>query len=728
MKKIIPNLLFSLTLSLLCSIPALSQTDTSYKDHYEGLSLQDLLDQKIISVSKKSELLFDAALSASVLTKEDIQRAGASSIMEALRLVPGVIVREQSNGNYDIHLRGMDNVPPNASFDMASTTTLVMINNRPVYSYLRGGTFWETIPVDINDVEKIEVVRGPAGALYGPNAVNGVINIITRKTGVDGLYLVANSRQGSNRTFINNASVGYQSGKWSAVVSGNYQARRRTQTSYFEFYRNQWFDNPSYMLKFQGDTARNISERFPLPILGLEKYAGNIFLNYDASQKTKLSLTAGTQHSVAQKISAENEITPLSTSSSDTRYIDLRAEVAGFTGQFSYNTGQQNVDFDAGNKFDFHTLDANIEYNYNHKNFSLKPGISYRNSLYDDTKYSDIVRKNGVFNAHGEITTLSGSLRSEYSLFDEKIKLIGGLALNKFNYPDTTYISSQLAMTYKPNKNHLFRLVYSQSPRSSNIFDTFVDQTIAYFPSGFRQFTRMGLWGDKNLRLFTAKMFEAGYRGHISSTLTTDIEIFDIKGENTNVMVTSRPFTRTEGVNTIVEIPIISSNLPLTVRQQGITASLTYTTQKLQIKPFLTLQRTRIKNYAPYHNTPDAGTSSNHIYSGMGTEITHKGTPALFGGASINWVPNSKLNININSYYYTSQRYHHLSNVLFNDGIRGIDNINGKIIINAAVSYEAIHGLHFFLGAKNLLGDKSREFFHADEVPFHIQGGITCEF
>src|SRR5919107_404523 len=170
-------------------LTASSQTDTTSQNHYDGLSLKDLLNVKIVSASKKSELLFEAPLSASVVTKQDIHRAGATSIMEALRLVPGMIVREQSNGNYDIHLRGMDNVPPNAPFDVTSnTTTLVMIDNRPVYSYLRGGTFWETLPVDINDVEKIEVVRGPAGALYGPNAVNGVINIITREPKIQGLY------------------------------------------------------------------------------------------------------------------------------------------------------------------------------------------------------------------------------------------------------------------------------------------------------------------------------------------------------------------------------------------------------------------------------------------------------------------------------------------------------------------------------------------------------------
>ena len=110
-----------------------SQSDISHSSHYDDLSLKDLLNIKIVSVSKKAELLFDAPLSASVITKEDIQRTGCTSIMEAMRLVPGIIVRLRSNGNYDIHLRGMDNVPPNATFDVTSNTaTLVMIDNRPL--------------------------------------------------------------------------------------------------------------------------------------------------------------------------------------------------------------------------------------------------------------------------------------------------------------------------------------------------------------------------------------------------------------------------------------------------------------------------------------------------------------------------------------------------------------------------------------------------------------------
>jgi hypothetical protein len=121
------------------------------------LSIESLMNIPIYSASKAPESTFEAPLSSSVVTKEQIKRTGCTSIMEALRLIPGIIVREQTNGNYDIHLRGLDNIPPNSSLIFfTGSTTLVMIDNYPVYNYLHGGTFWETLPIDINDVEKIE--------------------------------------------------------------------------------------------------------------------------------------------------------------------------------------------------------------------------------------------------------------------------------------------------------------------------------------------------------------------------------------------------------------------------------------------------------------------------------------------------------------------------------------------------------------------------------------------
>jgi iron complex outermembrane recepter protein len=706
---------------------ASAQSDTS-NNYYGGLSLKDLLNVKIVTASKNQEFLFDAALSASAVTKEEIRRAGCSSIMEALRLVPGLIVREQSNGNYDIHLRGIDNVPPNAPFELTSnTTTLVMIDNRPIYSYLRGGTFWETLPVDINDVERIEIVRGPAAALYGPNAVSGVINIITRAPKKDGLYFVVNAREGSHRTYINNASFGYRSGKWDVIGSGNYQHRNRTQTSYFEFSRNQWFDNPDYLINFLQDTVRNLKKLYPDASQALQKYAGNVFVNYQASDDVGFHLSAGAQHSEAQKVYTENKITPLTYTQSDTKYTDVRANIKGLTTQVSLNTGRQVRVYEPGNSYDFNTLDANVEYNYTKNNVSIRPGISYRRAMYDDTKYADPQLRNGIFNARGVISTKSASLRGEYKLFDNKLKLVAGIMANKFNYPDSTYISYQLAATYKINSNHLIRAVVSKAPRSSTIYDTYVNLIISYYPTGYKKYTRMELGGNKDLKLQTANMIELGYRGTIAAKTHLDMEVFAIKASEYSSFIYGKPSTLIEHTDTINVQPVTGMNLPMELWQPGATVSLTWSSKKFQLKPFITFQHTMMKNYSPYLNTEDAGSGPYNIYSGMGQKEIFTGSPKVYGGASANYRPCEKLNINVNAYYYSKQTYYHVSNIVFNDGVRGIDTIDPKMIINANFSYTPVKDLHFMLNLKNILNDRSREFFRSDAAPFSFLIGLNYE-
>jgi iron complex outermembrane receptor protein len=712
-----------------------SQADSSKANVYEGLSLQDLLNVRVISASKKSEMLFEAPLSASVISKDDIRKAGCTSIMEAMRLLPGIIVREQSNGNYDIHLRGI-NIPPNSAFEGNSTATLlVMIDNRPVYSYLKGGTMWETLPVDINDVEKIEVVRGPAAALYGPNAVNGVINIFTRHTRKEGLYLVANTQQGSFNSFINNASIGFQSKKWSTIVSGNYQRRGRSQTTYFEYNRDSLMEFPEYFVTFFGDT-NTTSTLYPKPKLAMEKYAGNVFINYNPAEKIKFNLSAGIQHDIGQRVATENTSTPLSTTLSDSRYIDVRANINELSAQVSYNEGTQISEYYPGNKYDFSTLEANVEYNYTKNNFSLKPGVGYRYAVYDDTKYSDIVNRTGLFNTRGQAITYSASLRAEQKLLNNKLRLVAGIAANKFNFPDTTYLSYQFAATYKLGRKHLVRAVYSRALRSPTVYDTYIDQSILSFQTGDKKFTELVVQGNVNLKQLIANMFEIGYRGSINSRIYVDVELFSMHSKNYSSFVSNRQYIKIVDTDTIEVNPIIPTNIPLTMQQLGITVSITWNSKKLQLKPFVTIQQSTVKNYAPFLSMPDAGIgimqnddpAQYNIYSRMGAKETLKKAPSVFGGATVNYIPCSKLNINLAGYYYSAQTHDHISKLLFDDGIRGTDNIPAKLILNANISYEVISRLRFFCSGKNILNNRSREFYRTDNIPFMMYGGMNYEF
>ncbi|MBJ6725781.1 TonB-dependent receptor plug domain-containing protein [Geomesophilobacter sediminis] len=148
------------------TVPAEDQTD------YLSLGLEDLMKIEITSVSKKSQPLADAAAAVFVITHEDIRRSGATSIAEVLRMAPGVQVARIDANKWAISIRGL-----NGRF---ANKLLVLMDGRSLYSPLFAGVYWEMQDTVLEDIDRIEVIRGPGAALWGANAVNGVINIITR--------------------------------------------------------------------------------------------------------------------------------------------------------------------------------------------------------------------------------------------------------------------------------------------------------------------------------------------------------------------------------------------------------------------------------------------------------------------------------------------------------------------------------------------------------------------
>lgn len=138
----------------------------------KGTSLIELMNMKITSVSKTEERLSDAPAAVHVITHDDIRRSGVTSIPEALRLAPGVHVTRVGSHSWAISIRGFNSDITNK--------LLVLIDGRSVYSPLYAGVFWDVQDTLLEDIDRIEVISGPGGILWGANAVNGVINIITR--------------------------------------------------------------------------------------------------------------------------------------------------------------------------------------------------------------------------------------------------------------------------------------------------------------------------------------------------------------------------------------------------------------------------------------------------------------------------------------------------------------------------------------------------------------------
>lgn len=136
------------------------------------LSLAELGNVEVTTASKEPEKIWKTSSAIFVLTQDDIRRSGATSIPDALRLVPGVEVARISSNEWSVNIRGLG-----SGF---SKSVLVLIDGRSVYTPLYAGVYWDVQNVLLEDVERIEVIRGPGGTIWGSNAVNGVINIITK--------------------------------------------------------------------------------------------------------------------------------------------------------------------------------------------------------------------------------------------------------------------------------------------------------------------------------------------------------------------------------------------------------------------------------------------------------------------------------------------------------------------------------------------------------------------
>jgi iron complex outermembrane receptor protein len=149
-----------------------------------SLSLEELMNIEVHSVSKRPEKLSEAASAVQVITQEDIKRSGATNLPEALRLAPNLQVAQVNSHAWLISARGFDAI--------FSNKLLVLIDGRNVYSPLFAGVSWDAQNVLLEDIDRIEVISGPGAALWGANAVNGVVNIITKNANnTQGLYASA---------------------------------------------------------------------------------------------------------------------------------------------------------------------------------------------------------------------------------------------------------------------------------------------------------------------------------------------------------------------------------------------------------------------------------------------------------------------------------------------------------------------------------------------------------
>src|SRR2546426_560073 len=246
------------------------------------LSVEELMDIEVTSVSKRPEKLSETASAIQVITQEDIRRSGATSLPEALRLASNLEVAQVDSRQWAIGARGFNNTTANK--------LLVLIDGRTVYTPLFSGVFWDVQDTLLEDIDRIEVISGPGATLWGANAVNGVINIITKKAQDTQGTLLSGGGGSQLRGFGTVRQGGAFGPNLRYRIYGKYFDRDSTvfatgqdghdswHSSQFGF-RSEWNTSRSDIITLQGDLYDGRANQATTNEIGLG--GGNFFARWD---------------------------------------------------------------------------------------------------------------------------------------------------------------------------------------------------------------------------------------------------------------------------------------------------------------------------------------------------------------------------------------------------------------------------------------------------------------
>ena len=239
------------------------------KDDLTQINLEQLLNIQVTSVSKKEQKLSNAAAAVFVITQEDIRRSAAQNVPDLLRMVPGVDVAQIDANVWAVTIRGFNS--------RYSNKVLVLVDGRSVYTPTFSGVYWDQLEMPLEDIDRIEVIRGPGGTVWGANAVNGVINIITKpaKAAKGGFATASVSSDGESHNVMRYGGAAGSTGNYRASLSfsrlsggafangvpgdDTWSNARGSFRSDFEFSKQDLLTVEGDLFSNRGDQVRHVS-------------------------------------------------------------------------------------------------------------------------------------------------------------------------------------------------------------------------------------------------------------------------------------------------------------------------------------------------------------------------------------------------------------------------------------------------------------------------------------
>ena len=483
------KLYFTLMLMLVCAISmqAIAEhADVNDPDKLFEMSLEELMNVEVTTVSKREDTLFKTPAAITVLTSEDIRRSGHQSIPEVLRMVPGIHVAKIDSNKWAITSRGFNG--------MYANKLLVLIDGRSVYTPLFSGVYWDVQDLMLEDVERIEVVKGPGGTLWGSNAVNGIINIITKN---------AKDTQGNLLT----AGIGTEEKGFSSLRHGG----KLGKTAYYRVYA-KYFDRDEavYANRDRANDAYNAlregfridwdsSEQDHITIQG-DHYNGH------SSQRTNMTSAANT-FEIDDNVSVRgwNMLTRWTRKYSKTSDMSLQFYYDR-TERYSVSLGESRDTFDIDFQRRFQLADGH----------NLNWGLGYRHTC-DNTSDSYTISFNPS-NRNEEV--FSGFVQDEITIVDDLLKFIVGTKVDKNDY--TGYeLQPSARLLWTPDERNTIWASFTRALVTPS--RTYTHMTNKYLTAGpaSRQNS-----GNNDLKSQEVKSYELGYRVKPGKNLFFDLSLF----------------------------------------------------------------------------------------------------------------------------------------------------------------------------------------------------------
>jgi iron complex outermembrane recepter protein len=502
--KYIAGFLISPLLGLSSIVSAAENTDLT------DVSLEDLLKVEVTSVNRHSGSLANSAAAVYVVSNQDIRRSGATSIPEALRMVPGLHVAQIDSSRWDITARGTSGRYANK--------LLVMVDGRSIYTPAFSGVYWEQLDMVMEDIDRIEVIRGPGASLWGANAVNGVINIITKPASkTRGVY--ANVRAG---TQTSGTTLRYGAKIDDSTDGRGYVKYRKNNSDLLPNGQNSYDAQHNEQAGFRVD--KNLGEQGKLTLQGdIYDVATQQIVDTPSVTSPYLSRTPSIRKSNGWNILSRWE-KPLSLTSDMTLQVYVDYYSIDELALFPQKSTTVDIDFQ------------------HHKTINDKHELTWGAGYYQSNNKIQPTSVGTSNNYNIEQNRISTFIQDEFSLIKNKLSLILGSKFEQNNVTGFEY-QPNARMLWKPSEKQSVWASVSRSVRTPSMaeYNTHLYmETVPPDPNLAGLPIKVSVTNQGNFKSEESVAYEVGYRIQPQASLSFDSSFYSNHYNNTRVFVPPR--------------------------------------------------------------------------------------------------------------------------------------------------------------------------------------------